>query len=89
MGAKKSVFVIGATNRPDILDNAVTRPGRLGNAILLSTSEKINPRFYLTARSIDIHPAAGLSVAIVNLQGQSPQVPRRGGCGSRAACQSH
>merc|ERR1719502_1950208 len=33
VGAKKSVFIIGATNRPDIIDPAVMRPGRLDQLI--------------------------------------------------------
>merc|ERR1719305_1959487 len=35
MNAKKSVFIIGATNRPDIIDGAVMRPGRLDQLIYI------------------------------------------------------
>merc|ERR1711998_509223 len=35
VGAKKSVFIIGATNRPDIIDSAVMRPGRLDQLIYI------------------------------------------------------
>eukprot|EP01116_Phalansterium_solitarium_P005963 TRINITY_DN18287_c0_g1_i1.p1 TRINITY_DN18287_c0_g1~~TRINITY_DN18287_c0_g1_i1.p1 ORF type:complete len:811 (+),score=264.24 TRINITY_DN18287_c0_g1_i1:148-2580(+) len=35
MGAKKNVFIIGATNRPDIIDPAILRPGRLDQLLYI------------------------------------------------------
>merc|ERR1712227_36474 len=35
MGSKKNVFIIGATNRPDIIDSTIMRPGRLDQLIYI------------------------------------------------------
>jgi len=62
VGAKKSVFIIGATNRPDIIDSAVMRPGRLDQLIYIPLPDqpsrqsilKANLRKSPVAKDVDV-----------------------------------
>lgn len=62
MGAKKNVFIIGATNRPDIIDPAILRPGRLDQLIYIPLPDeksreaifKANLRKSPVARDVDL-----------------------------------
>lgn len=40
MTVKKNVFIIGATNRPDVLDPAIMRPGRLDQLLYIPLPDK-------------------------------------------------
>merc|ERR1712001_627483 len=62
MGAKNNVFIIGATNRPDIIDSAILRPGRLDQLIYIPLPDdgsrisilKSNLRKTPVAKNVDL-----------------------------------
>uniref|UniRef100_A0A5K3FXD4 vesicle-fusing ATPase n=2 Tax=Mesocestoides corti TaxID=53468 RepID=A0A5K3FXD4_MESCO len=62
MSSKKNVFIIGATNRPDIIDGAILRPGRLDQLIYIPLPDeksriaifKANLRKSPVAKDVDI-----------------------------------
>eukprot|EP01135_Chromosphaera_perkinsii_P000420 Nk52_evm67s78 gene=Nk52_evmTU67s78 len=49
MNAKKNVFIIGATNRPDIIDSAILRPGRLDQLIYIPLPDEGSRKSILTS----------------------------------------
>merc|ERR1719414_982415 len=63
MGSKKNVFIIGATNRPDIIDPAILRPGRLDQLIYIPLPDdasriqilKANLRKSPIAKGVDLN----------------------------------
>ncbi len=64
VGARKSVFVMGATNRPDMLDNAVTRPGRLDQLIYIPLPDRPSRRsiFAATLKKTPLDPAVSFDM---------------------------
>lgn len=50
MTAKKNVFVIGATNRPEQLDNALCRPGRLDTLVYVPLPDEASRLSILKAQ---------------------------------------
>jgi len=69
MGSKKTVFIIGATNRPDIIDSALMRPGRLDQLIYIPLPDeksrlsifKANLRKSPLARDVDVDTLASFT----------------------------
>merc|ERR1712070_1251873 len=63
VGSKKNVFVIGATNRPDIIDPALMRPGRLDQLVYIPMPDLLSRLSILKAalrkspisKGVDLH----------------------------------
>lgn len=64
VGARKDVFVIGATNRPEVLDPAITRPGRLDTLVYIPLPDRASREsiFKATLRRSPVAPDVDLSV---------------------------
>ncbi|TVU48424.1 hypothetical protein EJB05_08060, partial [Eragrostis curvula] len=58
MNAKKTVFIIGATNRPDIIDSALLRPGRLDQLIYIPLPDEAS-RLQIFKACLRKSPVAG------------------------------
>nr|XP_046263179.1 transitional endoplasmic reticulum ATPase isoform X3 [Scatophagus argus] len=69
MSDKKNVFIIGATNRPDIIDAAILRPGRLDQLIYIPLPDKpsrtailkANLRKSPVAQDVDLEYLSGIT----------------------------
>jgi transitional endoplasmic reticulum ATPase len=70
---KKSVFIIGATNRPDILDSSVTRPGHLDQLVYipLPDYESRLSIFHANLRKCPVAPDVDVKKLAKNTEGFS------------------
>ncbi|WWD21708.1 hypothetical protein CI109_106195 [Kwoniella shandongensis] len=73
MNAKKNVFIIGATNRPDQIDSALLRPGRLDQLIYIPLPDEASRLSILqaTLRKSPIAPGVDLNFLAKNTAGFS------------------
>jgi transitional endoplasmic reticulum ATPase len=73
MNAKKNVFIIGATNRPDQIDSALLRPGRLDQLIYIPLPDEPSRLSILTAtlRKSPVAPSVDLNFLAKNTHGFS------------------
>ncbi|QEU59040.1 Cdc48 [Kluyveromyces lactis] len=73
MNAKKNVFVIGATNRPDQIDPAILRPGRLDQLIYVPLPDEAGRLSILSAqlRNTPLEPGLDLKTIAQATQGFS------------------
>ena len=69
VGAKKNIFIVGATNRPEIMDQALLRPGRLDQLIYIPLPDhpsrlgilKANLRKTPIAKEVNLNDVATLT----------------------------
>lgn len=73
MNVKKNVFIIGATNRPDQIDSALLRPGRLDQLIYIPLPDESSRLDILKAalRKSPVAPDVDLSFLAKNTHGFS------------------
>ena len=73
INSKKSVFIIGATNRPDIIDPAIIRPGRLDQLVYIPLPDEASRSSILAAalRKSPVAPDVDLAYLSKNTNGFS------------------
>lgn len=65
MNSKKNVFIIGATNRPDIIDQAILRPGRLDQLIYIPLPDEPS-RVSILKANLRKSPVAKVRDCVIN-----------------------